>query len=176
MFSNTFNFIKELYTICLREAGPQKLPSSIVLLIVSLIFYIIGRFLVDKSGYSTTASVFLAMFDATLLILMASVPLILKKSTQQIPQTLIALASAGFVVSIIEEIFLFLLRSIQFPENAGASTVVAFLLFPMLLWRVLINITVLRHALSSSTMYASILADSQALIVIFWGKAIASSF
>jgi hypothetical protein len=174
MSSNIINFIKELYAICRREAGPQKLPSSTILLVVSLIFYILGRFWVEKFDYSIVAATFLAVFDATLLILMAAIPLALLKSSNRIPQTLIALASAGFVVSMVEVFILFLLSNIPFPEDHRKSTVIAFLVFPMLLWRVLINITVLRRALSWNTMHASILADSQALIVIFLGGNIAS--
>lgn len=174
MFASTIDFVKELYAICRREAGPQKLPSSAILLTMSLIFYILGRFLVEVFDHSVTAAGILAVVDAVLLALMAGIPLALLKSSNRMLQTLTALTSAGFVVSVLEAVFLFILSYVPFPEDPKTATVIAFLTFPMLLWRVLVNITLLRQGLSWNTTYASILAGAQVLIMIILGQQLSS--
>jgi hypothetical protein len=93
------------------------------------------------------AAVFLGVFDAVLLVLMAGVPLTVLKLGSRIPQTLLALASAGFVVSIVDVFLLFLLSDLPLPEDL-LGRVITFLTFPIFLWKVLINTTLLRYALS----------------------------
>jgi hypothetical protein len=176
MFSNIVDFAKALYAICRLEAGPQKLPSSsTTLLTVSLIVYILGRLWVEIFDYSIVAAGFLAIFDTVLLVLMAVIPLALLKLSNRIPQTLIALASAGFVVSMADVFLLFLLSDLPLPvPEDRLGRMIAFLTFPIFLWRVLINTTLLKYALSWSSMYASALVIAQVLMVILLGGAIAS--
>jgi hypothetical protein len=174
MFSNIIDFAKALYAICRLEAGPQKLPfSSTMILTVSLIMYILGRFWVGIFDHSIVAAVFLGVFDAVLLVLMAGVPLTVLKLGSRIPQTLLALASAGFVVSIVDVFLLFLLSDLPLPEDL-LGRVITFLTFPIFLWKVLINTTLLRYALSWNFTYAFTLAIVHVSMVVFLGGAIAS--
>ena len=176
MFSNVINFSKTLYAIFQLEAGPQKLPSSLPLLGGSLILYVLCRLWVGTFDYSAGAAGFLGVFDAVLLALMASVPLLLLKRGDRIVQTVTALACVGIAVSLADLFLLFLLSDLPLPvSEERMDGLLSFLTFPVLLWRLLMNTTLLRYALSWGFMSAFALAVGHLAIVGFLGGRLASS-
>lgn len=174
MFSKMIDFAKVLYDICRLEAGPQKMPSSTALLAGSLMAYVLGRLWLETFDYSIAAAGVLGVFDALLLVLIAAVPLTLLGLGNRIPQTLIAMASAGFVVSLAKLFLLFLLGDLPLPEDRF-SRVVTFLTLPILLWQALINTVLLKSALSWSFLQALGLALGHLVVVFLVGVPIASS-
>ncbi|QBQ55438.1 hypothetical protein [Nitrosococcus wardiae] len=174
MFSKMIDFVKTLYVICRLEAGPQKVPSSTALLTGSLIAYILGRMWVETFDHSIAAAGFLGVFDAILLALVASVPLMLLRFNNRILQTLTAMASAGFVVCLAQLFLLFLLSDLPLPEERF-SRVVTFLTLPLLLWKILINTVLLKTALAWNFLPALGLSLGHLLLVFLVGGPMASS-
>lgn len=176
MFSNVIDFAKTLYAIFQLETGPQKLPSSLPLLVVSLILYVLCQLWVKTFDYPVGAAGFLGVFDAVLLVLMASVPLLLLKRSDRILQTVTALACVGIAVSLVDVFLLFLLSDSPLPvPEERMDGLISFLTFPVLLWRLLMNTTLLRYALSWGFTSAFALAVGHLVVVGFVGGALTSS-
>jgi low affinity Fe/Cu permease len=73
----------------------------------------------------------------------------------------------------VDVFLLFLLSDLPLPEDL-LGRVITFLTFPIFLWKVLINTTLLRYALSWNFTYAFTLAIVHVSMVVFLGGAIAS--
>ncbi|CAB1275651.1 hypothetical protein [Candidatus Nitrosacidococcus tergens] len=173
---NIVGFSKELIAICQRDTGAQNLPVSSKIFWVSIGCYTLCRFWIAQFNYSILGSLFIALFDIFLLALMVVAPLSIKDMRDKIQQTLIGLASVGTLISLTEVIAEYVLGTIPFPGDQPQDAIIIFLTFPLLLWRILVNITIMRHALSWQVMPASLLVDAQVITVIMVGKGIARHF
>lgn len=170
MFSKIIDFVTGLYDICRLEAGPQKLPFSTVLLALTFILYIAGRAAEEAFDRPLIEAGLLGLADVLLLVLIVAVPLWLLNLGNRIPQTLTAITAAGIVVSVVDIFLIFLLIDLPLsPDRLGR--VITYLTFPLVLWRVLINATLLKFALSWHSGYAFILALVHLGMVIAVGGA-----
>lgn len=170
MFSKFIDFVVVLSAICRLRAGPRKLPFSLPLLALTFILYIVARFAEEVFTRPPLEAGLLGLADALLLISVAAVPLWLLKLGNRIPQTLTAITSAGIVVSVVDIFMLLLLSEIPFLPGR-ADTVMAFLTFPLVLWQLLINTTLIRVALSLPFAYGFILALIHLGMVVALGGA-----
>lgn len=173
MFSKIIDFVTALYDICRLEAGPQKLPFSAALLALTFILYVAGRTVEEVFGRSLIEAGLLGLADAFLLALIAAVPLWLLNLGNRIPQTLTAMTSAGIVVSVVDIFLIFLLIDLPLsPDKLGR--VITYLTLPLVLWRIFINTTLLKIALSWRSGYAFILALAHLGMVIALGSAMSA--
>lgn len=169
MFSKIIDFVTVLYNICRLDAKPQKLPCSTTLLALAFVLYAVVRTTVEVFDRPLVESGLLGLADAFLLAFTVAAPLWLLNLDNRIPQTLTAMASAGVVVSTVDIFVALLLIDMPLrPEQLSIS--IAFLTFPFVLWRILINTNLLRAALSWRFIYAFILALAHMGTVFALGK------
>lgn len=171
MFSKCIDFAIALSAICQLKAGPGKLPFSIPILTAAFILYIVARFAEGLFERPPFEASLLALIDAVLLALIAAAPLWLLGLGSRITQTLTALMSAGIVVSVASIFLTSLLMGVSLsPSPDQVGRIIAFITFPLVLWRLLLNTTLIRLSLSWPFSYGFILALIHLGIVMLLGS------
>jgi len=154
--------IRIFWDICRLRVGPQTLPSGRNLLISAVFAGIIIDSYASSILISTMSSfeVFTTVAIYNVLLL-AAVYLLLKiiGYEQRAMQTLIAIAGAGFFISLV------LLPGLITVDLADQETK-SFVLFILIdnIWRIAVNAHIFRHALSVSLLMAMIISVSYLLL------------
>lgn len=134
--------------ICLLRAGPQDLPASGMLLVLTLLAYIVSGMIVLLPSTSFGSAVVQALVDAVLLAGLLRLTLRWRGFSSRFGQTLTALAGAGAFQGMIAW------PLVASVHHANAQGLVApfqsLLLLALFMWTLLVIGHILRHALSTS--------------------------
>lgn len=132
--------------LCLLRLGPQDIPASRVLLVLSLAAYVLVSFVLSVPGYPSAVALRLAGVDLLLLVVFASVPLYLLDKTARIGQTLTALAGSGALLGLLAlPVIRVLFEGQDSSEVPPFAAMVWLILFG---WSLLVVAHIMRHALS----------------------------
>lgn len=136
---------KALFDIMRLEAGPSALPLSRNTTYASLAAYAAGETGVQFLDHQLLAAILFGLVSVAFLIGLTVAVLHLTGARDHLLQTLTALGATGAAVALIW-IGLYLLFSQVFPPPLPTSTLVKFLLFPLLVWNVMLFTWLYRHA------------------------------
>ncbi len=134
--------------ICLLRAGPQDLPASSTLLVLSLLAYIASGVIVLLPSTSFGSAVAQALVDTLLLAGLLRLVLQWRGFSSRFDQTLTALAGAGAFQGMIAWP---LVASIYHADAEGlVAPFQSLLLLALFVWTLVVIGHILRHALSTS--------------------------
>jgi hypothetical protein len=133
------------FNICRLRLGPQDLPSSNVLLSLSLFFYAAVGVALSLLRLSVKEAVLSNIVDVGLLIVLTSSLLYVARYSARITQTLTALAGTNGLLGILSFPVLFWLE--QARLNESDISLPALLLLGLIVWNFLVYAHILRHAL-----------------------------
>jgi len=143
------------FNICRLRLGPQNLPSSNVLLSLTLFFYAtVGVTLSLVLRSSVEKAVLSNIVDVGLLVVLTSSLLYVARYPARITQTLTALAGTNGLLGILSFPVLFWLE--QTRLNEGDMSLPALLLLGLIVWNFLVYTHILRHALAVPFFVGSI--------------------
>ncbi|MFV1973983.1 MAG: hypothetical protein ACC648_09720 [Thiohalobacterales bacterium] len=132
--------------LCLLRLGPQDLPASRVLLMLSLAAYVLISFALSLPGYPSAVAAQMAGVDMVLLVVFVTAPLYLLNKTARIGQTLTALAGSGALLGLLA---LPVIRVLFEGQDSGEVPPFAAMVWLILFgWSLLVVAHIMRHALS----------------------------
>lgn len=143
--------------ICLLRAGPQDLPASTVLLILSLIIYTASGLLLSLLNANLARSLLIVIVDVLMLVGLAYLILWIRMLTKRYLQTLTALAGTGAILELTA-------LPLLYWQNLSATTdgpglfITSLLLWAWLIWNVIVVAHILRHTLSTSFFNGTLLS------------------
>ena len=152
------------FYICLLRAGPQDLPASRELLVLSMASYTLASFLLSLPGYPLVASGQLALMDASLVVVFAATALYITGKMARLTQTLTALFGTGTLLGLIALPVIQLLAS---GQETGQPSLLAGMLWLLLFgWNLLVVAHIMRHALSVNFPVATGIAMLYTLVAM----------
>lgn len=146
------------------QKGPQDLPTSRELLLLSLLAYLASSIAVGLLSLAPAAAVVSGLADTALMILLTMILLRLRGFANRVPQTLTAFAGTGTVLSLIAIPVLIAAHASR-SGNTGAG-LPGLLMLMIFVWNLMINAHILRHALSTRLVVGFALAVLYLLILI----------
>jgi hypothetical protein len=163
--------VKQLFRfwlgLCLLQVAPQDMPASRAVLVISLCCYALVSVLLAGLTSGLPAGVAMALLELLLLALFTAGLLYLLGKPQRISQTLAALTGSGGLLGL-PALALVLAAG---PDPAGSLSSTGWLL--LLLWNLLVNAHIMRHALSVSLALGAgvsvmyMLVSTQLLLAVF---------
>ena len=147
--------LKTLLGICLLRANPQDLPTSHSWMLAALVAYGLADVIGVLDSLSLSSALLAAAVDTLLLVAATHLALRWRNLENRFPQTLLALAGCGALLSLLAWTIAGLTRGWLAPEWVWA---------PFLVWYILVFGHVLRQALTIS-MVASLTASFMYLIL-----------
>lgn len=146
-----FNLLRPFILICLFKQGPQDLPNSSLLMIISVLFYTLTSLVVSLLNQPLGTALLTAALDTILLYLLAVIALVIVKKPERKNQTITALAACGTILG-----FLYWpTAALTFPggiDSGSTNPIAGMILLTLGLWNVVIIGHILRHALAVSFM------------------------
>jgi len=156
--------IRIWFNICLLRDGPQDLPASRELLVLSMASYTLASFLLSLPGYPLVAAGQLAVMDASLVVVFAATTLYLSGKMARLTQTLTALSGTGTLLGLIALPVIQLLAS---GQAAGQPSLLAGMLWLLLfVWNLLVVAHIMRHALAVNFPVATGIAVLYTLVAM----------
>ena len=146
---------KTLFGICLLRANPQDLPTSNTLMLAALVAYGLADVIGVLDSLALGSALLAAAVDTLLLVAATQLVLRWRNLENRFPQTLLALAGCGALLSLLAWTIAGLTRDWLAPGWVWA---------PLLVWYILVFGHVLRQALAIS-MAASVTASFLYLIL-----------
>jgi CHASE2 domain-containing sensor protein len=136
---------KALLDLIKLEAGPAPLPASRLALWISL-----GAYVATEAGGQLVSgdilpSIAYGVVSAALLAALTFGALTLAGARDRFQQTLVALASTGAIIGLVSMVLSLAVAQI-FPPPMPAMKLVAFVLFPLVLWKFTVFLWIFRHA------------------------------
>ncbi len=146
MLSNVYVLIEPFVRLCLLDAKPQDLPTSALLLCMTLGAYLLMSALTAAPVYDPISSIVAAFMDVGLLAAYAWLALRTRAYEERYVQTLSALAGCGVVVGALS---LPLMHLIYQSGELGGGDALLFVQLLILVWLLAIYGHIYRHALST---------------------------
>lgn len=143
--------------ICLLRAAPQDLPSSTVLLGLTLTAYSMAGLLLSLVNTDLAHAVLLVVVDVLILTVLAYMILWTRMLTARFVQTLTALAGTGALLEFSAWPVLYWQQLSTSTDNPGLL-IASLLLWAWLFWNVVVVGHILRHALSISFFNGALLS------------------
>ncbi len=138
--------------ICLLRAGPQDLPSSRILLGLTVSCYLLVSLLLSVPGYPAGTALLVAVLDLGLLAAFTAALLYFFGKWARLPQTLTALTGTGSLLGLLALPLVYLL--LQGPEDNLLGGFAALFWLFLFGWSLLVVAHIMRHALSIPLPYA----------------------
>ena len=143
-----YALIKPFVSMCFFYSKPQDLPTSEILLGITLFAYMAVSILLATPVYGIGMGFVQAILELVLLIVYTGIVLKLSHHQERYIQTLSALAGTGVVFGLISIPLVYSLYQTIAPQSAPDMTILrAYVL--ILAWLVVVYGHVFRHALSS---------------------------
>lgn len=148
--------LRTFLQIALLRANPQELPTSTVLLVVTLIAHVGADVWSMQDTLSLFPALQAAVIDTLLLVAVAHTALLLRNLAIRARQTLSALAGCGALISMVTwgvvRVAELLFFSGHMPSDDGANLkqglTILFISLPFLIWYLVVFGHVMRHAMS----------------------------
>ncbi len=158
--------LEKIIRILRTELGPDALPVSWPLLGACLAGFAFGQFinlalsktLLPAAGIALTGTLLLAAITAGSLYLLGY--------GKRLPQTLTALAGTGALIGVVS-FGVRLVLTIGLPEEVPTVDLTRFLMFPLLLWNVVVFMGILRIAFSGRLIPALAVAVAYLVMLEF---------
>lgn len=162
--------IHDFVGILRSEVGPEVLPSSNLLLRLSLGLFVLVEFAIKLATNSVVGAAGIGLSAAALLTLVAALAARLRGRDERLMQTLTALAVVGALVALVNFFFRFVLvQGFSFVgDELPAQDLASFLLFPIFLWNVVVYASIYRRAFSVGTVVSFALSLGYLLVLVFW--------
>lgn len=168
--------IQNIVGILNWKLGPEVLPKSPILLIISLVAFAVAVFLRQSMDYSVARAAASGIGGAAVLGVVAFLCASVSGYRERLMQTLCALALGGAIVISVTALLRFLLivtlaLSDTSEEGLPYINVVElanFLLFPLFVWNVFIFAALFRRSFRPSVPIAFAIAIPVVLLVDFW--------
>ena len=164
VYTAAITLFKAFFAICRLQKGPQDLPTSRDLLLVSLVAYTLCSIGVGLLSMTPDAAVVSGLTDTALMILLTMAVLRLRGFTNRMTQTVTAFAGTGTVLSLIAMPILLAAHAAR-TSHAGSGLPGLLTLF-IFIWNLMINAHILRHALSTRLVVGFALAVLYLLVLI----------
>jgi hypothetical protein len=149
--------VSRFFEICLLRAGPQDLPASTVLLVMTLILYLVSGFLLSLINADLKKSLLLVGVDLLMLVGLSYLILWIRMLTRRYVQTLTALAGSGAILEFTAWPLLYW-QSLTSATSGPGLLIASLLLWAWLVWNVLVVAHVLRHTLTTSFFNGTLLS------------------
>jgi hypothetical protein len=140
------SLLKAFFAICKFSLGPQDLPASNFLLQLAMVAYVTTGFLVVAIQLPPGPAVTVALVDLFVLVVFVMAALKIVQKENRLTQTLTAFAGTGALISALSIPVTLMLPSPS--AQAGGFHALSFLTFILLVWDLMIQGHILRHALS----------------------------
>ena len=143
--------------ICLLRAGPQDLPASSVLLMLTLIAYCSAGLLLSLVNTGLANAILLVVVDVLLLAGLAYLILWIRLLTVRFMQALTALAGSGAILE-------FSIWPVVYWQQLSTATdgpgllIASLLLWIWLFWNIAVVGHILRHTLSTTFFNGALLS------------------
>lgn len=162
-------FFDVFWSVCMLKKGPQDIPSSVLLLVITfLVSALVDILNLSITVPATAFPVLLAMALVYSSVLMASLAIImwLLKYRQRIVQTLSAIFGTGTIISLVALPLLLMLM--QKPDEPSIFSI---FVIAIQFWSLAVTAHILRFALSVPMLLAGLLAFGYFLLgyeVVSW--------
>ena len=149
--------ISRFFEICLLRAGPQDLPASSVLLMLTLIAYCSAGLLLSLVNTGLANAILLVVVDVLLLAGLAYLILWIRLLTVRFMQALTALAGSGAILE-------FSIWPVVYWQQLSTATdgpgllIASLLLWIWLFWNIAVVGHILRHTLSTTFFNGALLS------------------
>lgn len=148
--------VKPFLAICALRLGPQDLPTSSVLLGVTLVAHTVTGILLSTVSLPAGTAVLAGFTDTILLCALTASVLFLQRKGIRLYQTLSALAGAGALIGIIALPATSWLHSAR--ETGDDTAMPALMLLVLIGWSLVVTGHILRNALSTLFILGLLLA------------------
>jgi len=132
--------ILRFFNLCLLQAGPQHVPASSLLLVLSAAAYVITGTIGSAYYYSWALAAQTTLADAVLLIMFANAALAMRGYPKRATQTMIALMGVGTLFHVL-------------ALTAAALGIPTVVFLVLLLWNAIVFANILRHSLEIPLMF-----------------------
>jgi len=139
---------KAFLEICLLRKGPQDLPKSTELLVLSLFMYTLIDVLLTVQSRPLVDALMVSFVDVGFLLLVTFLILKQHKHLDRWHQTMTALFGTGVVLGIF--IFPLVFGGFQNQYEAWLQQIIVLLFLIMVIWNVAVLAHIVRHAISTS--------------------------
>ena len=139
---------KAFLEICLLRKGPQDLPKSTELLILSLFMYTLIVVLLTVQSRPLVDALMVSFVDVGFLLLVTFLILKQHKHLDRWHQTMTALFGTGVVLGIF--IFPLVFGGVQNQYEEWLQQIIVLLFLIMVIWNVAVLAHIVRHAISTS--------------------------
>lgn len=152
MVSAVSRFVSTLVDICLLRAGPQDLPYSPNLLVLSLLAYTALGTKTASLGLPQVNPYIFSVINLLSLLFFAWFVLSLKGYYSRFNQTVIALFGTEVILGLLA--WVLLAWQLQATDSGRESLLASVLYLALILWSLAINANIVRHALSITMAWA----------------------
>ena len=139
---------KAFLEICLLRKGPQDLPKSTELLVLSLFMYTLIDVLLTVQSRPLVDALMVSFVDVGFLLLVTFLILKQHKHLERWHQTMTALFGTGVVLGIF--IFPLVFGGVQNQYEEWLQQIIVLLFLIMVIWNVAVLAHIVRHAISTS--------------------------
>ena len=139
---------KAFLEICLLRKGPQDLPKSTELLVLSLFMYTLIDVLLTVQSRPLVDALMVSFVDVGFLLLVTFLILKQHKHLERWHQTMTALFGTGVILGIF--IFPLVFGGFQNQYEAWLQQIIVLLFLIMVVWNVAVLAHIVRHAISTS--------------------------
>jgi len=136
------------FDICCFRKGPQDVPASHELLILSLVAYAVGSFLLALTTQTVAVALFSGVIDMGMLAGLCYLLLVLWRYPDRWLQATTALSGTGLIFSIAAIPLSVLLAGMS--RNDPMTLVIFLFVISLLVWNIGVIAHIMKHALSSS--------------------------
>ncbi len=140
---------KAFLDICLLRKGPQDLPKSTVLLVLTLFMYTFIDVLLTVQSRPLVDAFMVSFVDVGFLLLVTFLILKQHKHLERWHQTMTALFGTGVILGIF--IFPLVFGGIQNQYEDWLQQIIVLLFLVMVVWNVAVLAHIVRHSISTST-------------------------
>ena len=177
-------FLTVFWNIILRRSGPEEVPDSNFLLVMTFIFFLLSQILVGFKMYQGAESLFfqLLFLDTVLLIIWLRAILQLSGKLERFRQSLTALFGTGTLFNfILSPFMLFYAPYLEQLTSSDELQIAAELPVPALLGVVILviaiwSVLVMAHIFSRATSKSRAIGLGMALVYSFINFMISTSF
>lgn len=146
--------IEAFWKICLFRQGPQDLPASSVLMLVSMLVYAVASVLIGLLNLAPIAALLSGILDVALVAAMTQLLLWIKALGTRFQQTFTALMGTGAMLGFLALPLLY----IQLQMGDQPALLPSVLTLGLMIWNLAIVGHILRHAIGAPFFVGVLLA------------------
>jgi hypothetical protein len=155
-FQSLRAIVNPFVQICLLRQGPQHLPTSTILLAITLAAYTLLTVLLSTASLSVAGALLWGIINTLLMAALTATLLYMQRRGVRVIQTLTALAGTGAVITFIA---LPIFGWLHGADHAASEAAFAWLLAVFLtLWSLAVSGHIIRHALSIPFFFGLVIA------------------